>query len=84
MLSGTEVIFSWTADGTTNIKNWWVYAGSTQGAKNFSDTGKLNGSATSRTVKRLPTDGRIVWIQLRWEIDKKWQSADFQYTAARK
>lgn len=83
VLSGSDVTFSWTANGA-DVRNWRLYVGSTQGARDLHDSGKLNASRTSRNVRRLPTDGRVIWVQLRFDIGGSWQSADFQYIAALK
>jgi hypothetical protein len=80
VLPGSSVTFQWTTNGAT-VKRWHLYVGSTQGAKDVYDSGKFNGSL-SKTVSALPTDGRTVWVQLRFDVDGNWQSADFKYIAA--
>jgi pectate lyase len=81
VLPGSVVTFTWTANGT-NVRNWRLYVGSAQGARDLHDSGTLNPSRTSREVRRLPTDGRTIWARLRFDIGGTWQFADFQYTAA--
>jgi pectate lyase len=81
VLLGPEVTFSWSANGT-NVDNWRLYVGSAQGAKDLYDSSTLNKSRDSRDVKRLPTDGRTIWVQLRYYVARVWRFADFQYTAA--
>jgi hypothetical protein len=74
------VNFVWAAN-TAKVKKWQLYVGTTRGASNLYDSGKLSNSVTSRSVSGLPTDGRTIWAQLRFDIGGTWQSADFQYTA---
>ena len=81
VLPGSEVTFIWAVYGA-NVKDWRLYVGTTQGAKNLHDSSNLNASKTSRTVRNLPTDGRVIWVQLRFHIDGVWYFADYQYTAA--
>lgn len=83
VLPGSSVTFRWRSNGV-KVKNWQLYVGASRGAKNLYDSGKLDASKTSRTVSGLPTDGRTIWAQLRFEISEKWQFVDFQYTAALK
>ena len=79
-LSGSTFTFAWSANGT-KVKNWRLLIGSTKGANDVYDSSNINASRLSRTVRHLPTDGRTIWAQLRYQLDGKWQSADFQYTA---
>jgi pectate lyase len=81
VLAGPDVTFSWTANGLA-VRTWRLYIGSSQGAKDLHDSGNMGTSRTSRQVKRLPTDGREIWVQLRFDIAGVWQYADFQYQAA--
>jgi hypothetical protein len=83
VLPGPDVTFTWTAHAA-NVSEWRLYIGSTQGAKDLHDSNSMGKTRTSREVKRLPTDGRIIWVQLRFQTSEGWQFADFQYTAARK
>jgi hypothetical protein len=79
-LAGSSVTFVWAANGA-KVKKWQLYFGTTRGARNLHDSGKLKTSVTSRSVSGLPTDGRTIWAQLRFDIGGTWQLADFQYTA---
>jgi pectate lyase len=79
-LANASVNFVWAAN-TAKVKKWQLYVGTTRGASNLYDSGKLSNSVTSRSVSGLPTDGRTIWAQLRFDIGGTWQSADFQYTA---
>ena len=80
-LSGSSETFQWAANGTA-VTEWWLYAGSTVGAKDLYDSGSL-GSSTSTSVDGLPTDGRAVHVRLWYRNGSAaWQSADFLYSAA--
>ncbi|MCE3240148.1 MAG: pectate lyase [Deltaproteobacteria bacterium] len=79
-LPGANVNFQWTNNGAT-VKRWQLVVGSSQGGSDLYDSGRL-GRTLSKTVSGLPTDGRALWAQLRFEINGAWQSADFRYIAA--
>jgi hypothetical protein len=83
VLPGSDVTFTWTANGA-NVTEWRLYVGSSQGAKDLHDSSTLSKNRTSREVRRLPTDGRTIWVQLRFHLGDGWQFRDFQYTAARR
>lgn len=80
VLPGGTATFQWITNGAV-VDNWRLYVGSTQGANDLYDSGKFRRSL-SKTVSGLPTDGRVIWVQLQFKIDRSWQSSDFQYTAA--
>jgi hypothetical protein len=42
----------------------------------------LGGGIVSADVTGLPTDGRIIYVRLRYLVNGAWQSSDYQYTAA--
>jgi len=73
--------FSWQANGAT-VSQWWLYAGSTEGSRNYYDSGSDLGGALSTTVTGLPTDGSQVYIRLWYKVGATWLSIDEQYTAA--
>ena len=79
-LPGANVNFQWTSNGAT-VKRWQLVVGSSQGGSDLYDSGRL-GRTLSKIVSGLPTDGRALWAQLRFEINGAWQSADFRYIAA--
>ncbi len=59
-LTGTSQTLSWTGTG---VLEYWVYVGTTVGAKDIYNSGSL-GTATSTTVNGLPTDGSTVYLRL--------------------
>ena len=80
-LPGASTTFSWTPN-STSVSEWWLYVGTTQGAKNLHDSGSLASGTLSRSVSGLPTNSSTVWVQLWWKTGGSWQSANHQYTAA--
>jgi hypothetical protein len=83
VLPGADVTFTWTAHAA-KVTEWRLYIGSTPGAKDLYDSNSMGTSKLSREVKRLPTDGRTIWVQLRFLTNEGWRFADFQYKAAQK
>jgi Viral BACON domain len=81
VLPGSSVTFKWTANGA-DVGNWRLCIGSTQGSKDLHDSGILGANRMSRDVRRLPTDGRTIWVQLRFDSAGSWKFVDFQYSAA--
>ena len=79
-LSAASQTFHWNSNGT-NVSEWWIYAGSYKGGKNYYNSGSL-GTATSCTVTGLPTNGSTVFVRL-WYKSGTWKYADFTYTASR-
>jgi len=79
-LSGSTETFTWSAGGT-NVVEWWVYIGTSVGAKNIYDSGSL-GLATSDTVNGLPTDGSTLYVRLWWRDAAGWHTVDVTYMAA--
>jgi hypothetical protein len=79
-LPGPSALFQWTANGAA-VTEWWIYAGSSVGGKQYYDSGSL-GMATQVTVGGLPTNGSTVHVRLYYRIAGLWGQQDFQYTAA--
>jgi hypothetical protein len=79
-LTGSSVNFQWTANGGT-VNEWMLSVGSTLGGADLFDSGSL-GTATSRTVTGLPTDGRNLFARLWYDDGSALQSVDVQYEAA--
>jgi hypothetical protein len=80
VLPGASATFSWTANGTP-VNEWWLYAGSTIGAKNYYNSGSL-GTSVSTTVTGWPRNGSAVFVRLWFRIGGTWRWTDFQYTAS--
>ena len=80
VLPGPAVIFEW-ADNGAQVTDWWIYVGSSQGSHGLYDSGPL-GTAMSRTVSGLPTDGSDIHVRLWYRVGSGWRSADFAYKVA--
>jgi hypothetical protein len=75
-LTGASQTFSWTGTGITE---WWLYVGTTKGARDILNSGSL-GTALSTTVNGLPTDGSTIYVRL-WHKEGSWLFTDYTYTA---
>lgn len=60
-LSAASETFSW-CDGGAPVSKYWLYVGSSTGAKDIYDSGDLS-TATSTNVSGLPTDGSILYVR---------------------
>jgi len=77
-LTDSSQLFSWVSSADTT--EYWLYVGSTLGAKDIHNSGSL-GTSTSTTVSSLPTDGSTFHVRL-WHLDEaNWLNTDFTYTA---
>jgi glucose/arabinose dehydrogenase len=79
-LTGREETFRFSPEGTP-VTEWWIYAGSTPGGKEYYDSGTL-GTSTQAALTRLPTDGSLVHVRLWYRVRGLWRVSDFSYTAA--
>jgi hypothetical protein len=80
-LTAASQLFQWTANGSP-VTEWWLYVGSTQGAKNYFDSGSLGAATTQVLAAGLPTNGSTIHVRLYYRIGGLWSTRDFQYTAA--
>jgi len=78
-LTGPSQLFRWTANGTRVIE-WWLFAGSRPGARDYFDSGSL-GVATFVNVVGLPADGSAVHVRLWYRSGPDWEFVDAQYVA---
>jgi fibronectin type 3 domain-containing protein len=76
--SGANATFTW--DAGTGVTQYSLWVGTGTGA-NASNLFSVTQSSLSRTVKGLPTDGRVLYVTLRSQIDGAWQSNVSVYTA---
>lgn len=81
VFSGPDVTFTWTGHGA-EVVEWQLFVGSKQGGKDLHASENMQPSRSTRTVRKLPTDGRPIWVQLRFRIGGVWQFLDYRYTAA--
>ena len=78
-LASSEVLFRWSANNQP-VSQWWLYIGSTPGARDLYNSSDLGVSVTHH-VSGLPTDGRILYVRLWYRIGELWQFVDQQLTA---
>jgi len=76
-LTGSSVTFSWTTG--TNVAQYDLYVGSTQGGSQYLNTGDV--TTTSATASNLPINGSTVWVRLNSQINGTWYYTDYSYTA---
>jgi len=62
--------FRWT-DNNVDVTEWWVYAGSAPGARDYFNSGHL-GTDDDVRVTDLPGDGSTVYITLWYKVNGKW------------
>ncbi len=79
-LDSSELLLRWSANNQP-VSNWWLYIGSTQGARDVYNSSDL-GVNLEHLVSGLPTDGRILHIRLWYRIGEIWQFVDQQLTAS--
>jgi hypothetical protein len=80
VLGGSAVTFEWSPEGK-KVNSWRLMIGSTQGENDLYDSGNLQPSRLSRTVQKLPLDGRTIWVRLRFSLNGQ-QFSDYKFTAA--
>jgi hypothetical protein len=74
-LTGSVVTFEWADAGHTPVA-WWLYVGSSPGANDLFDSGRLAASARSITASRLPIDGRTLYVRLFYLLGPTWGHSD--------
>ena len=79
-LDGPAVTFEWKANNQV-VTKWWLYVGSRTGAWDLYNSADL-GTGTSVHIPGLPTDGRMLFVRLWYQIGGLWQFTDAQFTAA--
>ena len=78
VLGGSAQTFTWTAGpGVSQYQLWLGTAG--PGSENV---GAYAVGSTSVGVSGIPTSGATIYVELRWESHKTWQTADYTYTEA--
>ncbi len=81
VLSGSDATFSWDPDGVVPSE-WNLYVGSSAGSSDLFNSGSLSPATQSLDVTGLPTDGRTLYVRLRYLVHASWYFVDTQYTAA--
>jgi hypothetical protein len=77
-LSGSSVAFTWTAGASATA--YWLDIGSAAGGNNYYSSGNL-GTALTRTVNGLPTNGTTVYATLYSLVGGNWTPNASSYTA---
>jgi len=77
-LSGSGVIFNWTAGAGASA--YWMDVGSTAGGNNYYSSGNL-GNVLTITVNGLPTNGSTVYVTLYSQVSGVWFGNTYTYTA---
>jgi hypothetical protein len=80
VLPGSSATFQWTSNGVP-VTDWKLYVGTGVGAYNVYYSGSL-GTQTSVTVSTLPTAGQTLYVRLWAKVLNRWQTYDYQFTAA--
>lgn len=75
-LTSSSVTFTW--DTGTGVTQYHLYVGAS-GAGSSDIFSQNTGTAQSRTVNGIPTDGRTIYVRL-WSLASSWQYRDYTYT----
>ena len=67
VLAGSSVTFTWSAEGAT-VDKWRLEVGTTPDSRDLF-VQNLGTTTTSMLVSGLPTDGSIVYVNLKWKVD---------------
>ncbi len=80
-LSGSTQTFALNAGGLS-ISDWWIFAGSAVGARDYRSSGNL-GSGLVHEISGLPEDGSTVYVRLwyRESATSPWAYNDLTFTA---
>ncbi|MBX2879910.1 MAG: DUF1800 family protein [Granulosicoccus sp.] len=81
-LAGSDVTFSWDANGASDIQQWYIRAGLSAGSEEFANVRITDPTARSYTVTGLPTDGKPVFLQFSHRSNGVWTINDVEYVAA--
>jgi len=79
-LTGSAVTFEWSDAGRTPVA-WWLYVGSSPGANDLFNSGRLAAAARSVTASSLPIDGRSLFVRLFYLLGPSWSHSDCDLTA---
>lgn len=79
MLHASSIKFLWTTP--TRATAYRIEVGSTPGADDYYQSGSLATTTNEQIINNLPTDGSKIYVTLWTEINGKWGSSQFTYTA---
>jgi len=76
-----EQTLVWSVNGAA-VDQWWIYAGSTAGGKQYYDSSGIAAGTTTISVPNIPTDGSEVHIRLWYKPPNSiWKFKDYSYEA---
>jgi hypothetical protein len=79
-LAGASETFTWSAEGAA-IDRWRLEVGTSPDSRDLFAT-SLDSTVTSTVVSGLPTDGSLVYVNLKWRIDGVVSAISYVYTAS--
>jgi len=77
-LTGTSVIFTWTAGSGATA--YWIDVGSSPGGNNYYQSGNL-GNVLTTTVNGLPSNGVPLYVTLWSYVGGQWVNNQYTYTS---
>lgn len=80
ILSGSSVTFMWSAEGAV-VDTWRLEVGTSLNGRDLFVSG-LNATVLSQVVSGLPTDGSLIYVNLKWRVGGVRSTASYVYTAA--
>lgn len=78
-LTAASASFVWNPG--TGASAYWLYVGSSVGAKNYYDSGSLGSAVLGRSASGLPIDGSTIYVRLWTQLSGAWVSNDYSFTA---
>lgn len=85
-ITSTSQSFTWTANTTTGINMWWIYAGPLLGMGWVYDSGAIDAATFSHLVTGLTQNGSDLWVRLWYRTGTSpsyvWSFVDHQYHRA--
>lgn len=81
-LTGAIQHFQW-ANNQLAVNGWWLYVGSSQGGRQFYNSGFLGAAVTTTSTSSIPLDGAVVHARLWYRLPQSsaWLSRDYTFTA---
>src|SRR5665213_3030102 len=74
-LTSSSVTFQWSSG--TSVTNYYLSVGNSSGTNDI--YGQYLGPNLSTTVTGIPTDGRMIYVELFYEISGSWYVTDYTY-----
>jgi hypothetical protein len=79
-LASASETFTWSAEGAT-VTQWRLEVGTTPGGRDLF-VQNIGSGTTSMLVTGLPTDGSVVYVNLKWRISGATTTGSYVYTAS--